>query len=59
MSLATLSRRSVAVAAACFLYQSIILRTARDRVRLFSLFKSHAGIGLIILAGIWIGYRIP
>lgn len=50
---------SVGVAASWFLYQTLALRFRQDRAGLFSLFKSHAVIGFIILAGLLIGYHVP
>ena len=42
-----------------FFYQVLLLRHGLDRHRLFSLFKSHVGIGLLLLIGIFLGYQFP
>lgn len=41
-----------------FLFQSIQLRRAPKRAALFSLFRSHVWIGLMILAGIALNYHL-
>jgi 4-hydroxybenzoate polyprenyltransferase len=43
----------------CFFYQVLLLRHGQDRHRLFLLFKSHVGIGLLLLIGIFLGYQFP
>jgi 4-hydroxybenzoate polyprenyltransferase len=42
----------------CFFYQAFLLRNRLDRNRAFRLFKSHAGVGLVVLLGILLGYHI-
>jgi 4-hydroxybenzoate polyprenyltransferase len=46
------------VAAAIFLYQSVMLQETLEREKLFSLFKAHVFIGGIILTGILSHYYI-
>jgi 4-hydroxybenzoate polyprenyltransferase len=45
---------TVAVVAAAFAYQTWRLKQGADRAAIFALFRSHAWIGLLILAGIMI-----
>ena len=50
---------TVAIVAFCFLYQTVLLKQDLDRPMLFSLFKSHVGVGFIVLIGIFLGYYYP
>jgi 4-hydroxybenzoate polyprenyltransferase len=50
---------TVSIITVWFFYQVLLLRRGLDRYRLFSLFKSHAGIGLLLLIGIFLGFRFP
>lgn len=45
---------SLALVAAIFAYQTWVLRRGADRSSTFRLFRSHAGVGLLILGGITI-----
>ena len=49
----------VVFVASCFLYQTAVLRSNLDQARLLSLFKSHVGIGMMLLIGIFLGYALP
>ncbi|MFY9270189.1 MAG: 4-hydroxybenzoate octaprenyltransferase, partial [Candidatus Manganitrophaceae bacterium] len=48
---------SLTGAAVLFLIQTVLLRKQLERPALFSLFRSHVWVGLIILVGITLNYR--
>lgn len=53
---------SVAAVTAWFFYQALLLRHSApgglDRSKTFLLFKSHVGVGLVLLIGILLGYHL-